>query len=178
MVPTGPMIVLTSGLLALYALFFAPKRGYLVRRLRIAKFRAVCIQENLLKTLWRLTDGGKERICYAEISKIQGYSQVYLRSLLFRLIWQKKLQKTGKCYTLTQKGVQSGARIVRLHRLWEVYLVSSLGLNENLVHKNAEEMEHILSPDLEKRLTDLLDNPTQDPHDQPIPSYEEAMHLD
>ncbi|MCH9625727.1 MAG: Manganese transport system membrane protein MntC [Chlamydiales bacterium] len=177
MVPTGPMIVLTSGLLALYALFFAPKRGYLVRRLRIAKFRAVCIQENLLKTLWRLTDGGKERICYPEISKIQGYSQVYLRSLLFRLIWQKKLQKTGKCYTLTQKGVQSGARIVRLHRLWEVYLVNSLGLNENLVHKNAEEMEHILSPDLEKRLTDLLDNPTQDPHDQPIPSYEEATHL-
>ena len=65
--------------------------------------------------------------------------------------------------------IEKGARIVRLHRLWEVYLVNSLGLKVERVHKSAEEMEHILTPELERKLTELLDNPKQDPHDQPIP---------
>ncbi|NGX53817.1 MAG: hypothetical protein K1000chlam4_00537, partial [Chlamydiae bacterium] len=61
---------------------------------------------------------------------------------------------------------------VRLHRLWEVYLVNYIGVGSERVHKNAEEIEHILSPELEKKLTRLLDNPERDPHNQPIPQPE------
>ena len=64
--------------------------------------------------------------------------------------------------------MQKAARIIRLHRLWEVYLVY-LGQNRDKVHRNAEEMEHIITPELEKELTDLLKDPKQDPHHQPIP---------
>ena len=66
---------------------------------------------------------------------------------------------------------KSGADI-RLHRLWEVYLVDYLGQGVERVHRNAEEMEHILTPELEKELTILLQDPKRDPHHQPIPSKE------
>jgi len=174
-VPTGPMIVLVGGGFALYACLFAPKRGVVVHYFRIVRFRGVCLQENLLKTLWRLSQGGKEMICFHEIAQRQGFSSLYLRFLLRRLIWQKAVEKKQNCYYLTTSGTTRGARIVRLHRLWEAYLVSSLGFNATRVHKSAEEMEHILTPEFEKKLTALLDNPTQDPHDQPIPAQEEVM---
>ena len=48
------------------------------------------------------------------------------------------------------------AHIVRLHRLWELYLVDMLGIGAEKVHRSAEEMEHILTPDLAKRLEKLL----------------------
>ena len=73
------------------------------------------------------------------------------------------------------QGVRRGGQIVRLHRLWEVYLVNALGLGVERVHKSAEEMEHILTPELERKLTKLLDDPKQDPHQQPIPTHEEVM---
>ena len=56
----------------------------------------------------------------------------------------------------------------RLYRLWEVYL-DYLGVDADKIHKNAEEIEHSLSSDLEDKLEKLLSNPKKDPHDQPIP---------
>ena len=71
--------------------------------------------------------------------------------------------------TLTPRGEASAQKIVRLHRLWEVYLVEYLGQNVDKVHRTAEELEHLFSPALEQQLTTLLNNPEKDPHDQPIP---------
>ena len=82
------------------------------------------------------------------------------------------LQKEGQGYRLTPDGRQKAAQIIRLHRLWEVYLVDYLGQGVERVHRNAEEMEHILTPELEKELTILLQDPKRDPHHQPIPSKE------
>ena len=48
-------------------------------------------------------------------------------------------------------------------------LASELGVSHEKIHLNAEEMEHILTPDIEERLTRLLANPKVDPHSQPIP---------
>ena len=66
-------------------------------------------------------------------------------------------------------GFHRASYIVRLHRLWEVYLVEHLGFGAERVHRSAEEMEHILTPEVEKELTRLLDDPEVDPHQQPIP---------
>lgn len=168
-IPTGPMIVLVGGSIALFALLFAPRRGLLIRYIRIARFRGTCLQENLLKALWRLQLGGKSVIVFRDIAQCIGLSRLYLRLLVFRLVAAQDLEKKGKYYSLTESGTKRGARIVRLHRLWEAYLVYCLGLRIERVHKSAEEMEHILTPELEKKLTELLDNPRHDPHDQPIP---------
>jgi len=61
------------------------------------------------------------------------------------------------------------AKIVRLHRLWELYLTEYIEMGRERVHYSAEEMEHILTPEIEAELTKLLNNPQEDPHNQPIP---------
>ena len=79
-------------------------------------------------------------------------------------------QEKNHFYCLTEDGQHRAAHIVRLHRLWEVYLANYLGMGAERVHRNAEEMEHILTPELEHELTLLLKDPKQDPHQQPIPA--------
>lgn len=171
--PTGPMIVLVASAIALYALLFAPERGLVIRYVRIIQFRNMRIQENLLKGLWRMGKGEQVGVALSHIAEQQGFSKIYLKFLLWKLTFLGWVRKgKGGLYFLTLEGMKKGGQIVRLHRLWEVYLVNSLGLKVERVHKSAEEMEHILTPELEKKLTELLDNPQHDPHDQPIPSPE------
>jgi manganese/zinc/iron transport system permease protein len=173
--PTGPMIVLVAGTIALYALLLAPERGLLIRYWRALRFRTLQMQENLLKLLWRMSCQGKEVLSFGSIAYGQGCSTLRIRLLLFRLRLRGWVKKNGSCYQLTVPGIMRGGQIVRLHRLWEVYLVNALGLGVERVHKSAEEMEHILTPELERKLTELLDDPKQDPHQQPIPAHEEVM---
>ena len=149
--PTGPMIVLTGAGFALLSLLFAPGSGLILRLIRKARFSFQCREEHLLKALWKggvLPKGGMP-----------------LRKLK-REGWVEK--RAGQLL-LTGEGKRRAARIVRLHRLWEVYLVDQLGVGPERVHRSAEEMEHILTPELEKRLDTLLQHPTTDPHESPIP---------
>lgn len=171
-IPTGPMIVITASTICLLALMFAPERGWLLRLFRIGRFRYKCICENLLKAIWRLSPQGP--VGFYQIEKYQSLSPLYLRFLLWRLVRNGWLEKIGgDAYQLTKEGSVWAAKIVRLHRLWEVYLANYVGLRAERVHRNAEEMEHIITPELEAELTLLLKDPQQDPHHQPIPKREE-----
>lgn len=166
--PTGPMIVLVASAFCLLALFFSPQRGLVPRAIRIGYFRYRCVCENVLKVLWRIEPDGE--VSFNEIEKYQSTAPLYLQFILFRLSrtgWVRKLANGN--YALTKDGRSRARDIVRLHRLWELYLVDYLGVGEERVHRSAEEMEHILTPEIERQLTLLLDNPQYDPHQQPIP---------
>lgn len=158
-VPTGPMIVLVATLFAVFSLFFAPERGLIIRLARIGLFRYRCVQENLLKAIWRGASDLKT------LQERQAFSKLYLRFILWRL----RAQGYVKGYQLTSRGQKRAAHLVRLHRLWEVYLVDYLGVGAERVHRSAEDMEHIITPELEAELTLLLNDPKWDPHHQPIP---------
>jgi manganese/zinc/iron transport system permease protein len=162
--PTGPMIVLVGGFIAVVSLLFAPGRGLVFRKLRIGSFRFRCIEENILKCLWKKGALTKDDLR----ASFEG-------SLFFALRNLKKqgwVQKDGTLFHLTNDGHRKAANIVRLHRLWELYLANMLKVHSEKIHKTAEEMEHILTPDIEERLTQLLSNPLKDPHHQPIPVKE------
>ncbi len=165
--PTGPMIVLIASMICIFSLLFAPQRGLCTRLIRIIYFRSRCLRENILKTMWRQ---GKDRsFTLDEIKHTQPISKVYLWLVLFSLMHQGWIQCQRGNYSLTSDGIQRAAQILRLHRLWEVYLCDYLGVGVERVHKSAEEMEHILTPELERELTVLLNDPQLDPHQQPIP---------
>ncbi|WP_059360376.1 metal ABC transporter permease [Parachlamydia acanthamoebae] len=166
--PTGPMIVLVGAVICLFSLLFAPERGYLLRLIRIFLFQDRCISENLLKAMWQKR--GKQPFSLDTIFEFQSASRIYLWFCLMRLIhngWVEQYHHNA--YALTVDGEARAAQIVRLHRLWEVYLADYLGMGSERVHRSAEEMEHILTPELEKELTLLLKDPKKDPHHQPIP---------
>lgn len=169
--PTGPMIVIVASLICLLSLMFAPQRGLVLRLVRIGRFRHRCMCENLLKAIWRF--GDDKRVSFGEIAKRQSASTLYLRFILICLTQQGWLEHPSKgTYSLTPEGKLRAAWIVRLHRLWEVYLVDYLGVGAERVHRSAEEMEHTITPELEKELTLLLKDPKKDPHHQPIPPKE------
>lgn len=165
--PTGPMVLISASTLCFLSLLFAPDRGLISRYWRIARFRDKCILENFLKAFWKKRED--KEASFKEMRSWQSLSSLKLRFLVFRLMrqgWVKKIQKES--FVLTSDGRMRAARIVRLHRLWEVYLCY-LGQGAEKVHRNAEEMEHIITPELEKELIELLKDPKVDPHHQPIP---------
>ncbi|MCB0509446.1 MAG: metal-dependent transcriptional regulator, partial [Bacteroidetes bacterium] len=81
-----------------------------------------------------------------------------------------------KGVSLTKEGKQIAIRLIRKHRLWEVFLVEKLGFKWDEVHDVAEQLEHIKSPELIKKLDLFLDFPKFDPHGDPIPDEEGKMH--
>ncbi|MCK4934589.1 MAG: metal ABC transporter permease [Simkaniaceae bacterium] len=155
--PAGPMILLVAVFFALFFLLFSPKRGLFSRVLRMMKFRMQCHTENVLKALWK---------------KLDIPIPFWIKCLLLKKKLIRKTQKDG--YELTKLGKKRATRLIRLHRLWEVYLVNCMGIGEEKVHHSAEEMEHIITPELERKLTEMLSNPRHDPHLQPIPQMEDV----
>lgn len=72
-------------------------------------------------------------------------------------------------FSLTEAGRKTALDIIRKHRLWEYFLVNKLGFDWDKVHAVAEDLEHISSRELIIRLDNFLDNPSFDPHGDPIP---------
>jgi DtxR family transcriptional regulator, Mn-dependent transcriptional regulator len=70
---------------------------------------------------------------------------------------------------LTPGGEQVALEVIRHHRLLELYLAETLGLDVDDVHDEADRLEHALSEELEQRIDKALGYPTHDPHGDPIP---------
>lgn len=73
---------------------------------------------------------------------------------------------------LTADGRRVALRMLRRHRLLELFLAETLDLPWDRVHQEAELLEHSLSEELEAAIAERLGNPTHDPHGDPIPSAE------
>jgi len=70
---------------------------------------------------------------------------------------------------LTRGGEQLALHVLRRHRLVELFLVRTLGLDWSEVHAEAEELEHAISDKVLERIDALLERPSVDPHGDPIP---------
>jgi DtxR family Mn-dependent transcriptional regulator len=70
---------------------------------------------------------------------------------------------------LTEAGEQVALEVIRHHRLLELYLAETLGLDVDAVHDEADRLEHVISEELEARIDRALGFPTHDPHGDPIP---------
>src|SRR5207248_8158657 len=76
---------------------------------------------------------------------------------------------------LTELGIGEARRVIRRHRLVELFLTRVLGLDWSEVDAEAEALEHAISPRLEQALAAHLGEPLEDPHGHPIPTREGAL---
>ena len=177
--PTGPMIVIVLSMFFVSALLFSPKSGLTFRFLRRLFFSFQCQSENLLKMIWKLcSEKNESTFSLPEIEKRNSFHPLYLTllvAILKKKGWIREIYLDQ--FELTTAGMLWGRKIIRLHRLWELYLVEHCKVAKDRVHPSAEEMEHIITEDVEKELTHLLQNPQVDPHAQPIPEKEELFLL-
>lgn len=76
---------------------------------------------------------------------------------------------------LTDAGEQLALKVIRRHRLIELYLVEELGYELGEVHDEAEDLEHAVSDRFVEALAAKLDHPIIDPHGDPIPAADGTM---
>lgn len=170
--PTGPWIVMALSFFTLFSLLFAPKRGVFAKLQLQRKNREKIITENLLKAFY-LT-GEKTGNVQAIIAKetLDSYRKFPASEFQFALRkLKRKLHIIGNenGWRLTETGVVKAARVVRLHRLWEMYLTERMNMQSDHIHPNAETMEHVITPEVEAELIKELNRPEKDPHESVIP---------
>lgn len=80
--------------------------------------------------------------------------------------------ESGRGARLTEQGISEARRVIRRHRLVELFLTRVLGLDWSEVDAEAEALEHAISPRLERAIAAHLGEPLEDPHGHPIPTPE------
>lgn len=170
--PTGPWIVLVISFIAICSFFLAPGKGILSRHLRQRRIQKQITEENILKLFFRLSEDTKnffQERSYSQLQQNQIINPKELSKGLTRLKRQGFLKRNHGLWVLTRAGKNKGQRILKLHRLWELYLTKYLRIAPDHVHEDAETIEHIITPELEKMLEEYLEYPKEDPHASEIP---------
>lgn len=126
-------------------------------------------EENYIKALYRLQESGGN-VTTTELAREVSIKPASATDMLKKLS-EKKLIRYQAYYgcRLTGDGNRIALGIIRKHRLWEFFLCEKLGFEWDAVHDIAEELEHISSPELIRRLDAYLGHPRSDPHGDPIP---------
>lgn len=133
--------------------------------------------ENYLKAIFQLSDGESGRnVSTGQIAEALGVSPGTVTSMLKTLAeGSLATYKPYEGVELTPAGRAIALRVIRRHRLIELFLVKTLELSWDEVHEEAENMEHAVSDWLVDRIEEHLGHPKVDPHGDPIPTADGAI---
>lgn len=125
--------------------------------------------QDYLKEIYSLQEGNA-RVTITAVARAQSVSPASASAMV------KKLAALGliehepyRGAKLTNAGERVALEVIRHHRLLELYLAQTLGLDVDAVHEEADRLEHVISEELEARIDKALGYPTHDPHGDPIP---------
>ncbi len=128
-------------------------------------------EENYLKAILKLSGSPDGTVSTNAIAAQLETSAASVTDMLKKLSDKELITYIRyKGASLTDDGQRIATSLLRKHRLWEVFLVQSLGMTWDEVHEIAEELEHIQSDRLIERLDTFLGHPKFDPHGDPIPN--------
>jgi len=127
-------------------------------------------EENYLKIIYKLSAETGSEVSTNAVAELTLTKAASVSDML-RKLSEKQLVNYQKYQgvRLTELGEAVALKVIRKHRLWEVFLVEKLGFNWDEVHEIAEQLEHIDSEELVERLDEFLGFPKFDPHGDPIP---------
>lgn len=122
--------------------------------------------------------GGADRVVPpADIAAGLGVKAPSVTGMLRRLGDAGWIEYTpGAGARLTGQGLAEARRVIRRHRLVELFLTRVLGLDWSEVDTEAEALEHAISPRLEQAIAAHLGEPLEDPHGHPIPTASGELH--
>jgi DtxR family Mn-dependent transcriptional regulator len=128
--------------------------------------------ENYLKNIYKLQEQGG-RVTTSSLSEQLQISAPSVTEMIKKLADEGSVTYTPyKGVELSERGRKKALRIIRRHRLWELFLVEVLKYDWDEIDEEAERLEHITSEKLEQRLDKALGFPRRDPHGDIIPSPE------
>lgn len=135
--------------------------------------------ENYLKVVLQTTlKTGVEWVTTGQLAALMSVSPGTVTSMMKTLAEAGHAEYRpyeGVC--LTPEGRSVAMRMLRRHRLIELFLAKTLELTWDQVHEEAEHMEHAVSDRLIDRIDEYLQRPCTDPHGDPIPSADGEMRI-
>jgi DtxR family Mn-dependent transcriptional regulator len=126
--------------------------------------------QDYLKAI-HLLGGAEQTVPPAEIAarlRVRAPSVTGMLKRLGEAGWVTYSPRSGA--KLTERGRAEARRVIRRHRLVELFLLRVLGLDWSEVDVEAEALEHAISPRLEQAIARHLGEPVEDPHGHPIPT--------
>lgn len=173
--PTGPWMVVVAAVILFMSMALAPRYGQLSTWRRRRRQKQQIDEQHLLKTLWSLESASGGAWCSlldlvrerpADAAGLEGTLK---RLLHTGLVTKEEAYPASIAWGLTEAGREEARRLVRVHRLWETYLTELMQIADDHVHRDADWIEHIITPELEEQLAAKLGYPALDPHQQVIP---------
>ncbi|MCB0358582.1 MAG: metal ABC transporter permease, partial [Bdellovibrionales bacterium] len=165
-------ISVALGAIVLAAAVLGPRYGILGGGLRRFRLAVDVAREDMLGALYRdeeqqsaATGAGLPLTHVRRVAPTFFHGWIAVRDTIARGL----TRRSGDCLVLTEAGRRQAQELVRVHRLWESFLVDAAGFRPDHVHDRAMELEHFTSTDLEARLSRKQDFPAIDPHGKRIP---------
>ncbi len=135
-------------------------------------------EENYIKAIFQIGTTPESNVSTNALADSLQTKPATVSDMIKKLSHKKLIfYEKYKGVTLSASGAKEALKIIRKHRLWEVFLVNHLNFKWDQVHEIAEQLEHIKSSELVNRLDDFLGNPTIDPHGDPIPDANGQVQL-
>lgn len=132
--------------------------------------------QDYLKAIHRL-GGARQVVSPADVAGLLAVKAPSVTGMLKRLAEAGWIHYTpGDGARLTEQGTREALRVIRRHRLIELFLTEVLKLDWSEVDTEAEALEHAISPRLEQAIADYLGQPLEDPHGHLIPTAAGELH--
>jgi DtxR family Mn-dependent transcriptional regulator len=123
-----------------------------------------------MKVIYHLSEGQGVLVNTSTIASSLSTTSASVTDMIKRLAEKNLVDyEKYKGVKVTSKGEKVALKIIRKHRLWELFLTKVLKFKWDEVHLMAEELEHASSDELIDRMDEYLGFPTNDPHGDPIP---------
>jgi len=131
-------------------------------------------EEDYIKAIYELTiQNNQPMIKTNEISEYFGYTDQSVNEMIKKLNQKKYVNFVPyRGINLTTKGKKEAIRMIRAHRIWEVFLTDKLGISWEDVHEDAEKLEHATSERVLNLLYDYIGKPDFCQHGNPIPNLQ------
>jgi DtxR family Mn-dependent transcriptional regulator len=127
-------------------------------------------EENYLKAIFHLSNNGNTTVQTNALADAMQTKPASATDMIRKLAAKELIDyEKYRGLQITDVGRREALKIVRRHRLWEVFLVQKLGFMWDEVHDIADQLEHVQSSLLTDRLDQFLGFPKYDPHGDPIP---------
>ncbi|MFT3863285.1 MAG: metal-dependent transcriptional regulator [Solirubrobacterales bacterium] len=127
--------------------------------------------EDYMKAIYSLTRRDPDGASTTDLAERLGVARGSVSTMLRRLDESGLVTHVPyKGVRLTGAGEQLALRVIRRHRLIELFLVTSLEIPWDEVHRYAEDLEHAASDELVEVIARKLGDPPADPHGDPIPT--------
>ncbi len=153
--PTGAIIVISTGVVFAFSMIFSPHRGVLAGVYRRWSLSHRVAHQNLLRALAECEEdlAAEVAIPIADVHAKRFWSRRHLDRLIARGSRLGLVSQIGpNTLKLTETGRRESRRILRNHRLWELYLIRYADIAPSHVDRDADEIEHVLAGDVVEEL--------------------------